>query len=141
MGEFPDERALVRRAQSKLEGWTRQARTAAYAELFEGDQPLLEQSDLRLLDEIDSALSRRGDGLWGTDRYGIHTSDRSTREPSLGVVCVYHPQVTADSVLRGRDDLDDETERRLNEALWDYSERVSTLIEAELDAFLRRARE
>ena len=54
------------------------------------------------------------------------------------MVCVYHPQVTSDSVLRGSDDLDDETEERLNAALWRYSERVTTLIEAKLDEFIRQ---
>ncbi|ELZ32467.1 hypothetical protein C474_06587 [Halogeometricum pallidum JCM 14848] len=50
---------------------------------------------------------------------------------------MYHPQITKDSVLRGADDLDDETEERLNAALWRYSERVATLIERELDEFIR----
>ena len=70
------------------------------------------------------------------------TNMRTGREVdfgSLGVVCVYHPQTTKDSVLRGGDELDDETEERLNAALWQYNERVATLIEAELDEFVRRA--
>lgn len=53
---------------------------------------------------------------------------------------MYHPQITRDSVLRGGDDLDDETEERLNAALWRYSERVATLIEAKLDEFVRQTR-
>ncbi len=54
------------------------------------------------------------------------------------MVSVYHPQITKDSVLRGRDELDDETEERINAALWQYSERVATLIEAKLDEFIRQ---
>ncbi len=110
-----------------------------YAELFEGDESLLGEDDLRLLDALDSELERGGgDGVWGTDRYGIHAAGGSGSDTSLGVVCVYHPQITKDSVLRGGDGLDDETEERLNAALWTYSERVATLVEAELDAFVRR---
>ena len=79
-----------------------------------------------------------GDGVWGTDQYGIHTAGPSSSDTSLGVVCVYHPQITEDSVLRSRDGIDDETEARLNAALWTYSERVATLIEEEPDEFVRR---
>jgi hypothetical protein len=113
----------------------------AYAELFEGDDPILSPEEVQLLDALDSELEREGgDGVWGTDKYGIHTAGASRSDASLGVVCVYHPQITKDSVLRGADDLDDDTEERLNAALWQYSERVATLIEAELDEFVRQAR-
>ncbi|RBI62136.1 hypothetical protein DMJ13_09630 [halophilic archaeon] len=139
MAEFPDERQLVVRARSQLDQWTSSARIEAYAELFEGDDSILSPEEVQLLDALDSELERRGgDGVWGTDRYGIHTAGPSGSDTSLGVVCVYHPQITSDSVLRGRDSLDDETEERLNAALWQYSERVATLIEEELDEFVRR---
>ncbi|WP_433629954.1 DUF7539 family protein [Halomicrococcus sp. NG-SE-24] len=139
MAEFPDERQLVVRAQSQLDQWTSSARIEAYAELFEGDDSILSPEEVQLLDALDSELERRGgDGVWGTDRYGIHTAGTSSSDTSLGVVCVYHPQITSDSVLRGRDSLDDETEERLNAALWRYSERVATLIEEELDEFIRQ---
>ena len=141
MAEFPDERQLVLRARSHIEQWTNSARTEAYAELFEGDDPILTDEELRLLDALDSALERQGgDGVWGTDQYGIHTAGTTSSDTSLGVVCVYHPQITKDSVLRGSDDLDDETEERLNAALWRYSERVATLIEDELDELTRRTK-
>ncbi|WP_231189325.1 hypothetical protein [Haladaptatus sp. DYF46] len=139
MAEFPDERQLVLRARSHLEQWTNSARTAAYAELFDGDEPILTADELQLLDALDSELERQGgDGVWGTDQYGIHTAGTSSSDTSLGVVCVYHPQITTDSVLRGADELDDETEELLNAALWQYSERVATLIEAKLNEFVRR---
>jgi len=139
MAEFPDERQLVLRARSQLDQWTKSARMEAYAELFEGDDPLLSPEEMQLLDALDSELEREGgDGVWGTDQYGIHTAGTSSSETSLGVVCVYHPQITKDSVLRGADDLDDETEERLNAALWQYSERVATLIEEQLHEFTRQ---
>ncbi|ELZ85374.1 hypothetical protein C454_00605 [Haloferax gibbonsii ATCC 33959] len=111
----------------------------AYTELFEGDDPILSLEEVQLLDALDSELEREGgDGVWGTDQYGIHTAGTSSSDTSLGVVCVYHPQITKDSVLRGADDLDDEAEERLNAALWRYSERVATLIEEKLHEFTRR---
>ncbi|WP_280535972.1 hypothetical protein [Halopenitus sp. POP-27] len=139
MAEFPDERRLVLRARDQLDQWTKRARTEAYAELFEGDDAILSPEEVRSLDALDSELERAGgDGVWGTDRYGIHTGGPSSSDAALGVVCVYHPQITTDTVLRGSDDLDDETEARLNDALWQYSERVATLINAKLDEFVRR---
>ncbi|MBX0325964.1 hypothetical protein EGH21_23390 [Halomicroarcula sp. F13] len=139
MAEFPDERQIVLRARSRLEEWTNAARTQAYAELFEGDSPVLTEEEIHLLDALDSELERQGgDGVWGTDQYGIHTAGTSSSDTSLGVVCVYHPQITKDSVLRGADELDDEAEERLNAALWRYSERVATLIEEALDEFIRQ---
>ncbi|WP_138005124.1 DUF7539 family protein [Halalkalirubrum salinum] len=140
MAEIPDERQLVLRARSRLDQWTKRARVEAYAELFDGDDPLLSTEEMQLLDALDSELEREGgDGVWGTDQYGIHTAGTSRSDRPLGVVCVYHPQITKDSVLRGADDLDDETEERLNTALWQYSERVATIIEAKLDEFVRQS--
>ncbi|WP_338729148.1 hypothetical protein [Haladaptatus sp. DJG-WS-42] len=139
MAEFPDERQLVLRARSHLEQWRNSARTQAYTELFTGETPLLSPDDVRLLDALDSALERHGgDGVWGTDEYGIHTAGTASSDHSIGVVCVYHPQVTKDSVLQGIDGLDDQTEERLNAALWRYSERVATLIEEQLDEFIQQ---
>lgn len=139
MAEFPDERQLVLEVQSLLEQWANSARTEAYVELFEGNNSILSAEELHLLDTIDSAMERQGgDGVWGTDRYGIHTAGTTSSDTSLGVVCVYHPQVTVDSVLRGGNDLDDETEEELNAALWKYSERVATLIEEELDRYIQQ---
>lgn len=138
MTELPAERQLVLNARSQLSEWTRTARRQAYDELFAGEERILSEDDLRLLDAVDSRLERQGgDGVWGTDEYGIHSAGTSDSDASLGVVCVYHPQITSDSVLRGPDDLDDETEERLNAALWQYGNRVAALIEAELEEFLR----
>lgn len=137
MAELPDERQLILEARGHLERWTNSARMAAFEELFEGDEPILSAEDRQLLDALDSALERQGgDGIWGTDEYGIVTAGDTKRDTKLGVVCVFHPQITTDSVLRGADELDDEAEERLNAALWTYSERVATHIERELDAYV-----
>lgn len=123
-----------------MDQWTKHARRAAYTVLFEGDDPILTAEEIALLDALDSKLDRHGDdGVWGSDQYGIHTVGTRSGGTALGVICVYHPQITSDSVLSGSDDIDDETEERLNAALWQYSERVATLIEVELDEFVRQA--
>lgn len=128
------------RARSRLDGWRETARGEAYTELFEGNDPILSTEEVGLLDAIDSELARSGgDGVWGTDQYGIHTAGASRSETPLGV-CVHHPQITDDSVPRGGDDFDDETEERLNAALW-TSERIATLAEEHLDEFLHRVQE
>ncbi len=139
MAELPDDRQLILRARSQLDEWTRRARVEAYTDLFDGDDPILTPAEVQLLDGLDSELERHGgDGVWGTDQYGIHTAGPGGSDTSLGVVCVYHPQITSDSVIRGRDDIDDETEERLNAALWTYSERVASRIEERLDEFVRQ---
>ena len=125
--------------QSHLDEWTTRARRQAYAELFEDADPLLTDEERQLLDALDSQLERAGgDGVWGTDQYGIHTGAPSNSASSLSVVCVYHPQITSDSVLSGYDDLDDETEERLNDALWRYSEHVAALVQDQLEEFVDR---
>jgi len=138
MAELPDERQLVLGARSQLDRWTKSARREAYVELFDGDDPFSPRRDAT------ARCARLGTGAtgrrWclGTDQYGIHTTGTSSSNTSLGVVCVYHPQITTDSVLRGGDDLDDETEDGLNAALWKYSEHVATLIETQLNEFVHQ---
>lgn len=142
MVETSVDRQLVLRARARLEEWTIDARVQAYADLFESDDPMLTAEELQLLDSLDSALERGGgDGVWGTDQYGIHTGGSTGDARSIDIVCVYHPQITSDSVLRGMSGLDDETEERLNAALWDYSERVATLIGQRLDEFVQQTQE
>lgn len=135
------DRSTVLRARAHLPDWVADARLQAYADLFEGADAVLTPAEVQRLDALDSEMERRGgDGVWGTDRYGIHTAGPADGEDALGVVCTYHPQVGHDSVLRGDDGLDDETEARLDDALWRYAERVATLAEADLEAFLDGAR-
>jgi len=139
MSELPDDRNLVLRARSHLEEWTTSALTEAYPELFEADEPLLSPEDLWFLDALDSRLERQaGDWVWGTDQHGVHTAGSSREGAAIGVVCVYHPQIIEDSVLRGSDDLDDKTEERLDAALWRYGERVAALVDAKLREFVDR---
>ena len=141
MVDFPDERRTVLAVRSRLDDWTTGARAEAYAELFGGEASALTAEELRTLDAVDSANERGGgDGIWGADRYGVHTGAPGGADGSIGIVCVHHPQITDDTVPDGGavDGVDDETRERLNAALWRYSERVATLIGEELDTYLDR---
>jgi len=133
-------RAVVRRARERLEAWKFDARARAYAALFEGEKAVLTESELRLLDRIDSDLTRRsGSGLWDADEYGVVTPDAlDTDGPQ--VVCICHPEMPYEG-YRGEESLDEATREELNDVLWEYAERVASLVQADLDAFLRDARQ
>jgi hypothetical protein len=127
---------MVRHARERLPEWVTDARSQVYAELFEGEDAVLDEEELRLLDRIDSDLTRRdGDGIWGADEYGIVVEGSlDIDEPQ--VVCTYHPEIPYEG-FRGEESLRESTRRELNDVLWDYSERVSLLVQADLDEFLR----
>ena len=133
-------RELVRRSRERLEEWKFDARDRAYSDLFEGENAVLTESELQLVDRIDSDLTRRGgSGLWDADEYGIVTPGAlESDEPR--VVCVYHPEIPYEG-YRGEESLDEVTREGLNDVLWDYAERVAGMIQDDLDAFLRDARQ
>jgi hypothetical protein len=140
MAESDARRERLRRARSRLEEWTFAARDRAYAELFEGRERALDDDELRLLDRVDSDLTRQGDaGLWGADGYAVVAGD-GVETAAPRVVCTYHPQIPSEG-FRGAESLDEATRAELNDVLWDYCERVATNAQAELEAFLRTARE
>jgi len=127
------QREQLRRAREHLEEWKYDARSRAYGELFEGDHAALSAADLALLDSIDSALTRRtGDGLWDADEYGVVAGGRDGPE----VICIYHPEIPSEG-YRGEGSLSAVTRERLNEVLWEYSEYVASVIQEDLEAFLR----
>jgi hypothetical protein len=130
---------LLRGARTRLDEWKIDARDRAYADLFEGPEAALSGEELRLLDRIDSELARRGgDGLWGSDEYGIVAGETlGTGEPR--VVCTYHPEIPLETV-RGVGGLDESSRAAFNDVLWDYCERVAAVIQDDLDAYLRAHR-
>lgn len=135
MSTSTTDREELRRARDRLDEWISIARDRAYADLFEGPDPLLTDEEIRLLDGIDSDLVRRGEsGLWGADEYGIVTREivDGTRPE---VVCTYHPEIPYEG-FRGEESLDETTREELNDVLWIYCERVATDVQDELDAFL-----
>ena len=127
-------REIVQRAREHLDEWTFTARDRAYTELFDGPDAVLTDEELRLLDRIDSALTRRdGGGVWGTDEYGIVAAGPLDREPRA--VCTYHPEIPYEG-FRGAESLDETAREEFNDVLWDYCERVAAILQDELDAFL-----
>ncbi|MFB6166186.1 MAG: hypothetical protein ABEJ31_13580 [Haloarculaceae archaeon] len=138
MTPSPADRQLVRAARERLDGWVANARADAYDDLFDGPDARLTDAELALTDRVDSELSRRDEGgLWGADRYGVlaHTAIEAADGPL--VVCTYHPQLPEG--YGGPDGLDDETEERINAALWDYCERVAELAQGDLEGFVDEA--
>jgi hypothetical protein len=131
------DRERVRQAREHLPEWTFDARSRAYTDLFEGPEAVVTDDELGLLDRIDSALSRRGQGgLWGVDEYGVVVRGALGDAVPPGVVCTYHPEIPSEG-FRGEGSLDETTRERLNDVLWDYCERVATYLQDDLDAFLR----
>ncbi|WP_255152464.1 DUF7539 family protein [Halorarius halobius] len=135
MSPTTDDRETVRRARARLDEWVFEARDRAYAELFEGTDAAVSDAELRLLDRIDSDLTRRGEpGLWGVDEYGlVEGGVFDAGEPR--VVCTYHPEIPYEG-YRGEESLDEPTREQLNDALWEYCERVAALLQSEVDAFV-----
>lgn len=129
-------REIVRRAREQLEDWKFDARDRAYTELFEGANAVLTDEELRLIDHIDSDLTRQGEsGLWGADDYGIVVGGGLEAEEAQ-VVCTYHPEIPYEG-YRGERSLSESTREELNDVFWDYCERVAAFIQEDLDAFLR----
>ena len=131
-------REQVQRARERLDDWIADARNQAYADLFEGESAVLTESELRLLDAIDSDLTRRdGSGLWGADEYGIVVAGSlAVDEPQ--VVCTYHPVIPYEG-FRSDESLRGSTREEFNDVLWDYCERVTAIVQEALDSFLRSA--
>lgn len=127
----PDvDRDRLRDARQKLEEWIAVAREDAYEDVFEGSEAEVDEADLRTLDRLDSELSRNGDGIWGTDTYGVVAGGTREGASRPRVVCTYHPQIPeAEPFARN---VDDATTDRLNDALWTYCERVAEHAQAAL---------
>lgn len=134
MPEVSDDRARLVEIRERLDDWITVAREAAYADVFEGPDAVVGDDDLETLDRLDSELSRNGDGVWGTDQYGVIDLGSGDEETRPLVVCTYHPQLPeADPFARS---VDDATTDRLNDALWQYCERVVEHAQADLDDFV-----
>ena len=136
MTTFPNERALLAACRDRLDEWMYRAKGRAFDELFEGDDAVVSDEELRSLDGLDSALSRRrGRGLWDVDDYGIVATGTLDEESTPRVVCTAHPRLPEEG-YPGAGTLDDETRERLNDALWRYSQRVAGIAQQELEEFV-----
>lgn len=134
MSVIDGERELVQAARERLDEWLFEARDEAYADVFEEPDAALSDAELRELDRIDSALSRRdGDGLWGADRYGVVPGE-PFGDDRPRVVPVYHPEIP-DDAYPGEDSLAESTREEFNDVLWQYCERVAAALQDRLDEF------
>jgi len=116
-----------------LEEWKFDARDGAFTDLFEGSDAALTDEELRLLDTIDSDLTRQdGIGLWDADEYGIVAGETVDAEAPL-VVCTYHPKSLTKAIEAKS--LDEATRKELNDVLWNYCERVAEIILDDLKSF------
>ena len=134
------DRQVVRRARRRLDEWLYDARSRAFDDLFSGEDARLSGEELAALDRIDSTMNRQGrDGIWGTDQYGILPGAAVGDDGGPRVIPVYHPEIPDDFAHLGDREtgaFDDATEERLNDALWDYAERVAVYAQEDLDAFV-----
>lgn len=136
MTEFETERELLSTLRDRLDEWVYEARTEAFEELFEGSDAIISEEELRLLDRLDSRSSReQGQGLWGSDEYAILQTGTLDEESTPRVVCTTHPQIP-EYAHPGDETLDDATRARLNDALWEYCQRVVELTQKQLEAFV-----
>jgi hypothetical protein len=139
MSEFANERELTQTARDRLDEWLYVARDEVYREMFEDDDAALSEADLRRLDRLDSESSRQtGDGVWGSDSYGIVHASAADEEDVPKVVCTYHPQIP-ETGYGGLSGVDDDVRNRINDALWDYCERVAERIQQKVDEFYASA--
>jgi hypothetical protein len=114
-------------------------RAAAFDATFGGPDAPLDEADLATLDRLDSAATRRtGEGVWGSDRYGVVAGDPTDSDPGFRVVCTYHPELPEEG-YPGGDALDEDDRERYDAALWDYAERVAAGAQDRLEAFLADA--
>lgn len=129
---------LVQAARDRLDDWLYDARRKAYNEMFAGEDAVLTEGEIRKLDWIDSEMHREsGEGLWGEAEYGIVQGEKVSEDGSPRVVCTYHPQIP-ESAYRGEGIPDRETREKLNDALWEYYDRVAEYLRIDLEDFLNR---
>jgi len=92
------------------------------------------EEDLETVDRLDSELSRNGDRIWGTDTYGIIEHGDGDPETRPRVVCTSYPQILeAEPFAR---EVEDATTDRLNDALWEFCQRVVANAQEALEDFV-----
>lgn len=135
MATFANERELLEEVRNHLDEWIYAARSEAYEELFEGSDAILTDEEMRVLDRLDSQLSRsEGRGLWGTDEYAVVPTGAIDEESPPRVVCTAHPQIPARAYPGG--DLEGASRQDLEEALWEYCQRVLEVTQQRLEEFV-----
>ncbi len=136
MVDIENRREFLSEIRSKLDEWIHEAKNHAFEEIFENPKTEISEKELRLLDKIDSHLTREnGEGIWDSDRYGIiDTNIKENREPQ--VVCTKHPQIP-EYTFQKEGWADMETRKKLNDLLWEYSERVLEITQQKLERYIK----
>lgn len=128
----------MREARNLLERWIKNAVREAQQEVF-GEDPRLEEEDLRKINSVDEALKERGEeGLWGSVHYRIYTEENEDGEEVVSIDTFGVPMIPADldSVDVGEDD-----RRTYNDVLSDYGVKVSQKVERQFEEWRSEARE
>lgn len=131
-------RQRMREAESLLEKWIKNAVREAQEEVF-GEDPRLEEGDLRKINSVDEVLKERGEeGLWGSVHYRIYTEENEEGEEIVSIDTFGVPMIPSDldSV-----DVGEEDRRMYNDVLSDYGVKVSQKVEEQFGEWRSGARE
>lgn len=131
-------RQRMREAQNLLEQWIKNAVREAQEEVF-GEDPRLEEGDLRSINQVDEVLKERGEeGLWGSVHYRIYMEENEEGEEVVSIDTFGVPMIPSDldSVDVGEDD-----RRMYNDVLSDYGVKVSQKVESQFEEWRSEARE
>lgn len=124
----PDQK--MQEAESLLEDWIRKAVKEAQQEVF-GEDPRLEQEDMRRINEVNEALKKQGEeGLWGSVHYRIYTEENEDGVDEVSIDTFGVPMIPVD--IEGID-VDEDDRRTYNDILSDYGVKVSQKVEEQFE--------
>lgn len=128
MGMQPDQK--MEEAETLLEDWIKKAVKEAQQEVF-GEDPRLEQEDMRRMNEVNEALKKQGEeGLWGSVHYRIYTEENEDGEEVVSIDTFGVPMIPAD--IEGIN-VDEDDRRTYNDILSDYGVKVSRKVEEQFE--------
>ena len=120
----------VEAAEDELEHWIRNAVEEAQSEVFEGEDSVLDDDELRELARIDERMKQSGEGsLWADVEYQIHRAESEDGD-SVALDTFGVPRVPEDV------DVDDDLRKRLNDALSEYGVELSERVESQFESWL-----
>jgi hypothetical protein len=124
----PDQK--MQEAETLLEDWIKVAVKEAQQEVF-GEDPRLEQRDMRRINEVNEALKKQGEeGLWGSVHYRIYTEENEDGVDEVSIDTFGVPMIPAD--IEGID-VEEDDRRTYNDILSDYGVKVSQKVEEQFE--------
>lgn len=128
MSMQPDQK--MQEAETLLEDWIKVAVKEAQQEVF-GEDPRLEQRDMRRINEVNEALKKQGEeGLWGSVHYRIYTEENEDGVDEVSIDTFGVPMIPAD--IEGID-VEEDDRRTYNDILSDYGVKVSQKVEEQFE--------